>query len=60
MEVLIATAIGTLTATGIYLTLRRQTFPVVLGLSLLSYAVNIFIFAAFAGTYTKKQCEKKK
>ena len=46
MEVLIATATGTLTATGIYLTLRRQTFPVVLGLSLLSYAVNLFLFAA--------------
>jgi len=26
--------------------LRLQTFPVILGLSLLSYAVNIFIFAA--------------
>ena len=35
-----------LTAAGIYLMLRRQTFALVLGLSLLSYAVNIFIFAA--------------
>ncbi|GLS85789.1 Na+/H+ antiporter subunit C [Cypionkella aquatica] len=44
MEVLIAIAIGTLTACGIYLMLRARTFPVILGLSLLSYAVNLFIF----------------
>lgn len=46
MEILIASAIGALTTAGIYLTLRLRTFPVILGLSLLSYAVNIFIFAA--------------
>lgn len=46
MEILIASAIGLLTAAGLYLLLERQTFPVILGLSLLSYAVNIFIFAA--------------
>ncbi|MES2432215.1 MAG: Na+/H+ antiporter subunit C [Pseudomonadota bacterium] len=44
MEILIATAIGTLTACGIYLMLRARTFPVILGLSLLSYAVNLFLF----------------
>ncbi len=44
MEILIATAIGTLTACGLYLMLRARTFPVILGLSLLSYAVNLFIF----------------
>lgn len=44
MEILIALAIGTLTACGIYLMLRARTFPVILGLSLLSYAVNLFIF----------------
>lgn len=44
MELLIAAAIGTLTACGIFLMLRAQTFPVILGLSLLSYAVNLFIF----------------
>ena len=33
------------TAAGIYLLLRGRTFPVVLGLTLLGYAVNVFIFA---------------
>ncbi|MCZ8151504.1 MAG: Na+/H+ antiporter subunit C [Rhodobacteraceae bacterium] len=46
MEALIAIAIGTLTAGGIYLMLRQRTFPVIIGLTLLSYAVNVFIFAA--------------
>ena len=41
---LFAGLIGTLTAAGAYLTLRAQTFPVVLGLTLLSYAVNLFLF----------------
>ncbi|WP_205702691.1 Na+/H+ antiporter subunit C [Rubrivivax rivuli] len=45
MEALVATGIGLVTASGIYLLLRGRTFPVVLGLSLLGYAVNIFIFA---------------
>ena len=45
MEFLVATGIGTVTATGIYLVLRGRTWPVVLGLSLLGYAVNVFIFA---------------
>ena len=46
MEALIALGIGLLTACGIYLMLRARTFPVILGLSLLSYAVNLFIFIA--------------
>ena len=45
MEALIAAAIGLMTAGGIYLILRRRTFPVIIGLSLLSYAVNLFIIA---------------
>ena len=45
MELLFASAIGVLTACGIYLILRQRTFPVILGLSLLSYAVNLFLFA---------------
>jgi multicomponent K+:H+ antiporter subunit C len=45
MELLVATGIGWVTACGIYLLLRGRTFPVVLGLSLLGYAVNVFIFA---------------
>ncbi|HRG05626.1 MAG TPA: Na+/H+ antiporter subunit C [Acidovorax defluvii] len=45
MEFLLATGIGFVTACAIYLMLRGRTFPVVLGLSLLGYAVNVFIFA---------------
>ncbi|WP_197509005.1 Na+/H+ antiporter subunit C [Hydrogenophaga crassostreae] len=44
MEFLLATGIGCVTACGIYLMLRGRTFPVVLGLSLFGYAVNVFIF----------------
>lgn len=46
MEFLIASAIGLITAVGIYLILQRRTFPIVVGLTLLSYAVNVFLFAA--------------
>lgn len=46
MELLVASAIGILTAGGVYLTLRLRTFPVILGISLLTYAVNIFLFAS--------------
>ena len=45
MELLVASAVGVLTAAGIYLVLRQRTFPVIVGLSLLSYAVNVFLFA---------------
>ncbi|MEM7318916.1 MAG: Na+/H+ antiporter subunit C [Pseudomonadota bacterium] len=45
MEILFATAVGVLTASGIYLILRKRTFPVILGLSQLTYAVNLFLFA---------------
>lgn len=45
LEFLVATGIGLVTATGIYLVLRGRTWPVVLGLTLLGYAVNVFIFA---------------
>ncbi|WP_367172040.1 Na+/H+ antiporter subunit C [Hydrogenophaga sp.] len=44
MEFLLASGIGIVTATGVYLMLRGRTFPVVLGLSLFGYAVNVFIF----------------
>ena len=43
MEALIAIILGTLTACGVYLILRARTFPVVLGLTFLSYAVNLFL-----------------
>lgn len=45
MELLLASGIGVVTASGIYLLLRGRTFPVVLGLGLIGYAVNVFIFS---------------
>jgi len=45
MEVVLAIAIGILTGSGVWLVLRSRTFQLVLGLSLLSYAVNLFIFS---------------
>ena len=45
MELLYAMTTGVLTACGLYLTLRGRTFPVVVGLTLLSYAVNLFLFS---------------
>lgn len=44
MEFLVASAIGMMTACGIYLVLRLRAFPVILGLALLTYAVNVFLF----------------
>jgi multicomponent K+:H+ antiporter subunit C len=46
LEFLVASAIAVLTSGGIYLALRGRTFQVVLGLTLLSYAVNLFLFAS--------------
>ncbi|WP_299690091.1 Na+/H+ antiporter subunit C [uncultured Tateyamaria sp.] len=46
MEFLVASAIGLMTAAGIYLVLRLRTFPVILGISLLTYAVNVFLFTS--------------
>jgi multicomponent K+:H+ antiporter subunit C len=45
MEAVVAIAIGVLAASGIWLLLRPRTFQVVIGMALLSYAVNLFIFA---------------
>jgi multicomponent K+:H+ antiporter subunit C len=44
MELVVAIMIGLLAACGIYLLLRARTFPVIMGLTLLSYAVNLFLF----------------
>lgn len=44
MEALVASGIGILVTGGVFLLLRSRTFPVVLGLTLLSYAVNAYIF----------------
>ena len=43
---LIASAVGVLVAGGVYPLLRARSFEVVLGLTLLSYATNLLIFAA--------------
>lgn len=44
MEFLVASTIGVITAAGLYLVLRARTFPVVLGLTMLTYAINLFLF----------------
>ncbi|MEP7327723.1 MAG: Na+/H+ antiporter subunit C [Betaproteobacteria bacterium] len=41
----VASALGVLTACGVWLCLRARTFDVVLGLTLMSYAVNVFLVA---------------
>ena len=46
MEALLSIAIGLLSACGVFLMLRPRTFSLVLGLTLLSYAVNLFLFAS--------------
>jgi multicomponent K+:H+ antiporter subunit C len=45
MELVLSIAIGILAASGVYLVLRPRTFQVIIGLSLISYAVNLFIFS---------------
>lgn len=45
MEVVLALGIGVFTASGVWLILRPRTFQMVLGLSFLSYAVNLFLYA---------------
>lgn len=44
MEVVLSIAIGVMTSCGVWLILRPRTYQVIIGLSLLSYAVNLFIF----------------
>lgn len=45
MEALFAMTLGVLTASGVYLLMRARIYPVVMGLTLISYAVNLFLFA---------------
>ena len=45
MEALLALIIGVLCGSGVWLVLRPRTFQVIIGLTLLSYAVNLFIFS---------------
>ncbi|EAQ04248.1 pH adaption potassium efflux system protein [Pseudooceanicola batsensis HTCC2597] len=46
MEMIVASSVGALTAAGVYLILRLRAFATILGLALLSYAVNVFLFAS--------------
>jgi len=46
MEAAMALAIGVLIGGGTYLLLRARTYPVVLGLILSTYGVNLFLFAS--------------
>jgi multicomponent K+:H+ antiporter subunit C len=45
MEALMAIAIGVLAGSGVWLMLRPRTFQFIIGLTLASYAVNLFIFS---------------
>lgn len=45
MELLLAISIGILAGSGVWLLLRPRTYQVIIGLSLCSYAVNLFIFS---------------
>ena len=44
MEIVYALGIGILAGSGVWLLLRPRTFQVLMGLTLLSYATNLFIF----------------
>ena len=46
MELIVSLGLGLVTTCGIYLVLRPHTFSVIIGLVLLSYAVNGLIFVA--------------
>lgn len=45
MEAILALVVGVLCGSGVWLVLRPRTFQVIMGLSLISYAVNLFIFS---------------
>jgi len=45
MEEALALVVGVLGGAGVWLVLRPRTFQVIMGLTLLSYAVNLFIFS---------------
>jgi multicomponent K+:H+ antiporter subunit C len=45
VELILTIGIGVLTGSGVWLLLRPRTYQVIIGLSLISYAVNLFIFS---------------
>lgn len=46
METLYSVTVGLLTACSVFLILRGRSFPVVVGITMLSYAVNLFLFSS--------------
>ncbi|MEO3385901.1 Na+/H+ antiporter subunit C [Mesorhizobium sp. CAU 1741] len=45
MELVLSIGIGFLVGSGVWLIQRPRTYQVIIGLALLSYAVNLFIFS---------------
>ncbi len=45
MEIVMAIAIGVLTTCGVWLVLRPRSYQVIIGLCLLGYGVNLFMFS---------------
>jgi multicomponent K+:H+ antiporter subunit C len=45
MELTLAIGIGVLVGSGVWLLQRPRTYQVIIGLSLIAYGVNLFIFA---------------
>ena len=46
MEILYVVCVGVMTFCGVFLCLRGRTFSIVVGLTMLSYAVNLFLFSS--------------
>ncbi len=44
IQLVFSVAVGILGASGTWLLLRPRTFQIIIGLSLLSYSINLFIF----------------
>lgn len=45
MEAIFSITVGVLVTCGIFMLLRGRTYPVVMGMSLLTFAVNLFLFS---------------
>ena len=45
MELILSLGIGVLVGSGTWLLFRPRTYQVIIGLALLSYAINLFIFS---------------
>ena len=58
MEVVISLAVGVLAGAGVWLVLRPRSFQVLIGLALLGYAVNLFIFSTGSLSIAKEPIVK--